>query len=216
MNRYFRDRFLIPVGIPIAVLIGVGFFIVNLSRVLLAVNKHLSVVVAIVVAVLILAGAAFAANAKRISRTTLVSLLVILALAIGTSGALAAKHGERRAEKVKTSPPSTAPKAQPSTASPTSSSGGGPAGPSVNAGPDFAFHPGTLTVKAGTTVTWDWVGGIPHTVTSSPGDPASFDSGIKQGGSFTFTFATPGTYHYYCTLHGSASGAGMFGTITVT
>jgi len=213
MNRYFRDRFLIPIGIPIAVLIGVGFFIVNLSRVLLAVNKDLSVVVAIVVAVLILAGSAFAANAKRISRSTLVSLLVILALAIGTSGALAAKHGERRAEKVKTSPPSTAPRSQPSPPASTPAVAGGP---NVNAGPDFSFHPGTLTVKAGTTVTWDFVGGIPHTTTSSPGDPASWDSGIKQGGSFTFTFTKPGTYHYYCTLHGSASGAGMAGTITVT
>jgi len=213
MNRYVRDRFLVPIGIPIAILVSVGFFIVNLSRVLLAVNKHLSVVVAVVVAVLILAGSAFAANARRISRSTMVSLLVILALALGTTGALAAKHGERAAEKVKTSPPSTGPATRPSQ---SASAPGNAGGPSVNAGPDFSFHPGTLTVKAGTTVTWDYVGGIPHTVTSSPGDPASFDSGIKSSGSFTFTFAQPGTYHYFCTLHGTANGSGMAGTITVT
>lgn len=67
----------------------------------------------------------------------------------------------------------------------------------------FAFSPASLTIKAGTTVTWMNTTSVPHTVTSDDGK--SFDSGsanpINQGGTFKFTFTTPGTFAYHCTFH---------------
>jgi len=68
----------------------------------------------------------------------------------------------------------------------------------------FAFSPATLTIKAGTTVTWKNTTAIAHTVTSDDGK--SFDSGMAnpitaQGGMFSFTFTTPGTFAYHCTIH---------------
>jgi plastocyanin len=81
---------------------------------------------------------------------------------------------------------------------------------------DFEFGPADIAVKAGTTVRWSFVGAVPHTVTASPGQGVTFDSGQKTRGTFTFVFATPGTYHYYCKLHGSPTGQGMAGTVTVT
>ena len=68
----------------------------------------------------------------------------------------------------------------------------------------FAFSPATLTIKAGTTVTWKNTTAVAHTVTSDDGK--SFDSGTSnpiaaQSGTFSFTFTTPGTFAYHCEIH---------------
>ncbi len=68
----------------------------------------------------------------------------------------------------------------------------------------FAFSPASLTIKAGTTVTWKNTTTVPHTVTSDDGK--SFDSGMAnpiaaQGGTFSFTFTTAGTFAYHCAIH---------------
>jgi plastocyanin len=74
---------------------------------------------------------------------------------------------------------------------------------------DFAFNPATVTVSAGTTVTWTNQDLAPHTATAEDG---SFDTGrLNQGESGSVTFDQPGTYAYVCTFHPS-----MKGTVVVT
>ncbi len=74
---------------------------------------------------------------------------------------------------------------------------------------NFAFSPGTLTVKAGSTVTWTNRDEEPHTVAATDG---SFHSpGMGTGATFTHTFATAGTFDYVCSIHPS-----MHGTVVVT
>ena len=74
---------------------------------------------------------------------------------------------------------------------------------------NFSFGPQTLTVKAGTTVTWTNRDDIPHGIASS-------NNAFKKSGaldtdeSYSFTFTTPGTYQYFCYLHPH-----MFGSIVV-
>jgi plastocyanin len=64
---------------------------------------------------------------------------------------------------------------------------------------NFDFAPMSITVKAGTSVTWKNLDGEPHTVTSADG---LFRSGaIDQNESFTFKFDKPGTYKYVCSIH---------------
>ena len=64
---------------------------------------------------------------------------------------------------------------------------------------NFDFAPMTLTVKAGTSVTWKNLDGEPHTITSVDG---LFRSGaIDQDESFTYKFDKPGTYKYLCSIH---------------
>jgi plastocyanin len=64
---------------------------------------------------------------------------------------------------------------------------------------NFDFAPMSITVKAGTAVTWKNLDGEPHTVTSVDG---IFRSGaLDQNDSFTFTFDKPGTYKYLCSIH---------------
>ena len=72
---------------------------------------------------------------------------------------------------------------------------------------DFSFQPKTVTIRAGDTVTWANVDTATHTATSA----GNWDTGgITPGSSRSITFATPGTYLYYCLLHSI-----MFGTIVV-
>jgi amicyanin len=68
---------------------------------------------------------------------------------------------------------------------------------------NFTFGPQDLTVKAGTTVTWTNEDDMPHTVVS----PNNFRSKVLDtDGTYTFTFTTPGTYKYFCSLHPHMTG----------
>lgn len=84
---------------------------------------------------------------------------------------------------------------------------------------DFRYAPATLTVKAGTTVTWKNEGAAPHTVTSlPPGGPLNSRM-LKAGATWTHTFTEPGTYEYRCVPHSGKTSdgkwTGMTGTIVV-
>jgi plastocyanin len=64
---------------------------------------------------------------------------------------------------------------------------------------NFTFAPERITVKAGTIVTWINRDDIPHTVTSAT---RVFKSkALDTDDKFSFTFTTPGTYEYFCSLH---------------
>jgi plastocyanin len=74
------------------------------------------------------------------------------------------------------------------------------------------FSPRSLTIDAGDTVTFISSGGF-HNVVA---DDNSFTSGSPADTfSFTHTFATAGTFSYYCSIHGGPGGVGMSGTIKV-
>ncbi len=57
----------------------------------------------------------------------------------------------------------------------------------------------TLTIKAGTTVTWMNIDDTEHTTTSNSGVWGS--PILAPGKTFSFTFSTPGTYPYHCEIH---------------
>ena len=65
---------------------------------------------------------------------------------------------------------------------------------------NFSFAPATLTVPAGTTVTWVNQDDVPHNIVSSEGKTLKspvMDTDEK----FSYTFTKPGTYPYYCGIH---------------
>jgi plastocyanin len=72
-----------------------------------------------------------------------------------------------------------------------------------------AFMPQTLTVKAGTTVTWTNKDSIPHGIAALK-NAFSRSKILNTNDSYSFTFTTPGTYAYICYLHPP-----MTGTIVV-
>ena len=69
---------------------------------------------------------------------------------------------------------------------------------------NFTFNVQLLTVKAGTTVTWTNGDDIPHTVVAKDG---SFKSKVLDTGDrFSFTFAKPGRFGYFCSIHPHMTG----------
>lgn len=64
---------------------------------------------------------------------------------------------------------------------------------------NFAFAPGTITIKAGDTVTWTNDDGAPHTVTFK--DRSASSDSLAPGQTFARAFDQPGTYEYFCSFH---------------
>lgn len=103
---------------------------------------------------------------------------------------------------------------------------------------ELVFDPADIDVDAGTTVVWETVGSVGHSVTAYedriPDDAAYFASGgfdseqaardaysvgdpesgdVAEGETYEHTFETTGDYEYFCIPHESAE---MIGTVTVT
>ena len=86
----------------------------------------------------------------------------------------------------------------------------------------FNFSPATISINAGETVHWVWSGSN-HTVTSgtaptadglfcSPNDMNCGTSNPSNtGATYDHTFASAGTFQYFCKVHGSS----MTGTVVV-
>ena len=69
---------------------------------------------------------------------------------------------------------------------------------------NFSFTPATITVTAGTTVSWINRDDIPHTVAS---DGKEFKSkALDTDEKFSYTFSKAGTYAYFCSLHPKMTG----------
>lgn len=69
---------------------------------------------------------------------------------------------------------------------------------------NFAFGPTDLTVAVGTTVTWTNRDDIPHTVVST--EKVFKSKVLDTDEKFSFTFSTPGTYPYFCSIHPKMTG----------
>ena len=69
---------------------------------------------------------------------------------------------------------------------------------------NFTFDPHTLTVKAGTTVTWINADDIPHLVSEKDGKFRS--SALDTNDKFSQTFSIAGTVEYFCAIHPHMTG----------
>jgi plastocyanin len=78
---------------------------------------------------------------------------------------------------------------------------------------DFEFVSNNVTIKRGTTVTWVNVGDKRH---SAQADDGTFNTTLINSGEVrSFTFDAPGSFAYFCELHGESGGGGMSGVIVV-
>ena len=69
---------------------------------------------------------------------------------------------------------------------------------------NFTFGPTDVTVKAGSTITWTNRDDIPHTVVST--DKAFKSKVLDTDDHYSFTFASPGTFTYFCSIHPKMTG----------
>jgi len=97
--------------------------------------------------------------------------------------------------------------------------GGDPATPEGCAGVEakititgMSFSPATVTIDPGQPVCWTWAGSIEHTIKA---DDESFSTGNPASEkTFQRTYNDPGSFGYYCQVHGTVSG-GMRGRVIV-
>jgi plastocyanin len=70
---------------------------------------------------------------------------------------------------------------------------------------DIAFQESSVSVEAGTPVTWSNEDGVAHTVTAGTPDESTgeFDEELPAGGEVQVTLNEPGTYAYWCRIHPS-------------
>ena len=83
----------------------------------------------------------------------------------------------------------------------------------VTANGNNTFTPDAVTIESGQAVNWSNIAGF-HNVVA---DDDSFTSGAPSSSNWMFShqFNDPGTYGYYCSIHGSAGGGGMSGIVIV-
>jgi plastocyanin len=94
-------------------------------------------------------------------------------------------------------------------ASPTASASAAPQSANAVDITNFTFAPSTVTIPAGSTLTWTNHDEEPHTVAA--GDGLFHSPGMGAGATYSFTFANPGTFDYVCSIHPF-----MHGTVVVT
>jgi plastocyanin len=85
----------------------------------------------------------------------------------------------------------------------------------VGPGGTFTFSPSSVNIQRGDTVQWVWADDHHTTTSGTPGSPNGlWDSGLlNDGATFSHTFTTAGSFHYFCAPHGAC--CGMVGTVTV-
>jgi plastocyanin len=71
---------------------------------------------------------------------------------------------------------------------------------------NFAFEPSTLTVSAGTVVTWLNEDDAPHTVIGTDPESPIKSQPLDTGDHYSIAFTKPGTYRYFCSLHPHMTG----------
>jgi plastocyanin len=64
---------------------------------------------------------------------------------------------------------------------------------------NFTFTPDTIEVAVGTTVVWTNDDDIPHALAET--ERRFKSKALDTGDTYSFTFTTPGSYDYFCSLH---------------
>jgi plastocyanin len=71
---------------------------------------------------------------------------------------------------------------------------------------NFTFEPSTLTVPAGTVLTWLNEDDAPHTVIGTDAESPIKSLPLDTGDRYSVTLTKPGTYRYFCSLHPHMTG----------
>jgi plastocyanin len=81
---------------------------------------------------------------------------------------------------------------------------------------DNYYQPESVEITAGTEVRWEARGRNEHDVLPADADQewGAENEVFHPGATYSYVFDTPGTFAYYCSIHGTAT-AGMLGTVVV-
>lgn len=199
-NRSLRNRLMYPVEIPVLAAAVIAVVVIAFSRVLLAVSKVGSTVVAIVVATVILGAAFLITSRPKLSSSLLTGVVVIGAVGLLGGGIVSAVAGEREFEE--------------HGGEAEEAEGGGGGGEAVelliSASNTSSFDEDVLNVPAGVPV--DIVfenrqGGVQHNVHIT--DPVDVQGPLVIGpdtATFEVTFEETGEHTFICDVYPDMEG----------
>ncbi|MDQ1374626.1 MAG: hypothetical protein QOJ09_1964, partial [Actinomycetota bacterium] len=182
------QRVMVPGLLPVVALLTVALIAISLSRVLLAVSKDGSVIVAMVAAVTILTTCAVVAYRPRIGPGGLLGLIAVGAVIAGTAGVFGAAAGERTIHPETVEHPGFKIVAR-----------------------NTAFDKTRLTVPAKVPVRVDFANADPifhnFAVYTTDGTPVFAGRPVNHKEEvFDMTIPAPGTYTFVCDFHPSMKG----------
>jgi plastocyanin len=191
VNTDLRERAVLPVLIPLLAIVLTEIIVFSMSRVLLAVDKNMAVVIALAAAIAILIGAAFVAARPRMRSQTLIAGLVVLGIGAVGSGAYALREGPHYLKVEAANRPRIELSAN-----------------------DLVFDKKALELSpAGALIDFDNADTQPHNLAIYPSadelDAALFKGSIIPAGGKTeyeVGHIEPGEYYFHCDVHPTMSG----------
>ncbi|HMC68494.1 MAG TPA: plastocyanin/azurin family copper-binding protein [Mycobacteriales bacterium] len=197
-QRPYVERYLVPLVLPVAVIVGLVVYVLDVSRLFLSAHGHLPVVIGTVITVSILFGAALLASAPRMRQASRILVTAGFLLALTFSGWISLGHSEDHNAVASTLPATL--KAKQTL--------------SVTAGPSLSFTPSSLNAQTGLVkFTVNFAGshtfGFHEVSTLFP----ELKAAQPQESAVAY-FGTPGDYNYFCSIPGHEA-AGMHGIVHV-
>ncbi len=204
-QRPYVERYLTPFVLPVAVIVGLVAYILNISRIFLSGHGHIPIFVGSAITVMILVGATLlSAGSQRLRSSAITLVTAAFIFSIMSSGWLVLGHSQ---------PEATGPTTLPPTLKTTQAL-------AVTAAPGGAlkFVPDALSTKTGLVKINVLVAASGHTFSMQ--DPTTLwqslalnTAGVTDSGVAFFPKA--GSYTFFCAIPGHEA-AGMKGVITVT
>ncbi|HEY7133926.1 MAG TPA: plastocyanin/azurin family copper-binding protein [Acidimicrobiia bacterium] len=200
-RREIKSRMLRALWIPIVAVLGVGFYVLNFSRLLISGKGNPAIVVAALVTIIILGGATIVSAAPRMRTSSLVMLVAGGLGILLAAGSVVVGHADEHKASGPKHPPF-----------------GPPVGTlNVTALPSLTFDAKAYSLTGGTgTYTVNYIdGGGTHTLVFDDPSLSYFQLGVPGGPKTGQVILTAGkTYTIYCTIPGHRQ-AGMQATVTV-
>jgi plastocyanin len=203
-NRPYVERYLTPLVLPVVVVVGVVFYILNVSRLFLSAHGHVPIIIATVITLIILIGASVLAGADFLRPRQIILMTVGFIIAITFAGWISLGHSASQIEAAGVLPTGLK-------ASQTEQVQAAPGG-------NLVFSPNAFNAKTGLVNFEVKIDSPGHTFGFH--DPSTLFQELKLdtgGATLTGTafFGAPGEYTFFCSIPGHEA-AGMHGTVTVT
>jgi plastocyanin len=199
------ERYLTPLVLPVAVVVGLVAYIINISRIFLSGHGHIPIFVGSAITLMILVGATLlSAGADRLRSSAITLVGAAFIFSIFSAGWLTLGSAQ---------PEATGPASLPQTLKTTQS-----IPVTAGAGGALRFAPPQLTAKTGLASIQVSIAAASHTFNLE--DPTTLFPGMSLNDvgkvqTAVVFFPKPGQYTFFCATPGHEA-AGMKGTITVT
>lgn len=128
-------------------------------------------------------------------------IIVVAILVIGGAAVALTRHNDTKTQTVTNGTTMHMNNGTPATSTKSDAASSTPTATSAVTIENFAFSPANITVKKGTTVTWTNKDSTAHTVTETDGKTGPKSGSLSKGDTYSFTFNTTGSFAYVCSFH---------------